>query len=449
MVKKGEASSSASSKPPSAIAKEVLKPQAQQPAVPTTPSDATLLNVPKTKTTHPGMPPRSKSTQPVRSTKLTQKLVLFPPKSVDPSVGMEHVLDSMAHHAEAIESLGDEQPLHAPAVPRTAAEHMTQDERDLSNLSRVTAYCTGEGYNVSSLRAFLRQHHHVNPRLYDECLYAAYHYPLWTLRPGKENLLNVRIRSASPHPGIDHEEDEEEMDYEEDSYQDDDSSNKTRRKSDKDSLFLGGELFVFDYGVVVFWNFHRAQELLMLEDLSQFSIRPFRDNPNEDMQIEEMHFQYDTSQIKPRIFNDMITLKSSNHMIKLTLSHGLSQKMAQTGRLVKNRTEITKINGHLFQLRMNVNLVSNVLDTPEIFWSEPALQPMYVAIRDYLEIPQRAKILNDRLKVVSDLLSMLRDHLTNFGVEYQTLIIIYLIIVAVIVACFEIGVKALQSLRVM
>ncbi|CDH49324.1 sporulation protein rmd1 [Lichtheimia corymbifera JMRC:FSU:9682] len=479
MVKKGEASSSTSSKPPSAIAKEVLKPQAQQPASAiTTPTDATLLNVPKTKATHPGMPPRSKSTQPVRSTKLTQKLVLFPPKSVDPSVGMEHVLDAMAHDGEAsaVSPSDEQQPLHAPAVPRTAAEHMTQDERDLANLSRVTAYCTGEGYNVTSLRAFLRQHHHVSPRLYDECLYAAYHYPLWTLRPGKENLLNVRIRSASPHPGMDHEEDEEEMNYEEDSYQDEDdnSSNKTRRKSDKDSssLFLGGELFVFDYGVVVFWNFHRAQELLMLEDLSQFSIRPFRDNPNEDMQIEEMHFQYDTSQIKPRIFNDMITLKSSNHMIKLTLSHGLSQsavlaryedimdktiedtkhlpkEMAQTGRLVKNRTEITKINGHLFQLRMNVNLVSNVLDTPEIFWSEPALQPMYVAIRDYLEIPQRAKILNDRLKVVSDLLSMLRDHLTNFGVEYQTLIIIYLIIVAVIVACFEIGVKALQSLRVM
>ena len=75
------------------------------------------------------------------------------------------------------------------------------------------------------------------------------------------------------------------------------------------------------------------------------------------------------------------------------------------------------------------------IDTPEIFWSEPALQPMYTAIREYLEIPQRAQILNDRLRVISDLLSMLRDHLTNFGVEYQTLIIIYLIIVAVIVAC--------------
>jgi uncharacterized Rmd1/YagE family protein len=89
--------------------------------------------------------------------------------------------------------------------------------------------------------------------------------------------------------------------------------------------FTGGEVFIFDYGVVVFWNFRRAEELLMLEDLAEFSVRPFRDNPDEDLQIEEMHFQYDTSQLKPRIFNDMITMKTGNHMIKLTLSHGLSQ----------------------------------------------------------------------------------------------------------------------------
>lgn len=64
--------------------------------------------------------------------------------------------------------------------------------------------------------------------------------------------------------------------------------------------------------------------------------------------------------------------------------------------------------------------------------------PFCVCI-EYLEIPQRAKILNDRLRVISDLLSMLRDHLTNFGVEYQTLIIIYLIIIAVIVACVSLS----------
>jgi uncharacterized Rmd1/YagE family protein len=66
---------------------------------------------------------------------------------------------------------------------------------------------------------------------------------------------------------------------------------------------------------------------LLLEDLAPFRMRPLEDSPDDlqDMQIEEMHFQYDTMQAQPRIFNDMITLKSGNHMIKLTISHGVSQ----------------------------------------------------------------------------------------------------------------------------
>ncbi|KAI9483437.1 MAG: hypothetical protein EXX96DRAFT_558201 [Benjaminiella poitrasii] len=575
-----------------------------------------------------------KPTQPLRSTKVSQKLVLFPQSTVDDvETSMQSTLptdsgtsfNNRQHETHAAMSQlrrtstnsldehhqqqwQDEQnqprtagvplPIEWTFGSRTAAERMTKDERELALLPRAAAYCTGEGYNLTRLRRFLRQHHHVSPRLYDECLYAAYHFPLRTLRPGKNNPFNIRVRSnvsKPPNSRRNTVDDEEEMNYDEDhfdradapvvvqpvlnetyseyyqnrkDYYDEDEeeqqlleesqqneyseeqetplsteqnradeagifknpfaeennksndfipdegqhpqedrrptepqlsneevmdNNKALNKQQQQDQpqdqqseehyhqhqqqqprepFKGGEVFIFDYGVVVFWNFRRAEELLMLEDFMQFSIDPFRDNPDEDMQIEEIHFQYDTSQMKPRIFNDMITLKSSNHMIKLTLSHGLAQsavlaryedimdktiedtkylpkEMAETGRLGKTRAEITKINGLLFKLRMNVNLVSNVLDTPEIFWSEPALQPMYTAIRDYLEIPQRAKILNDRLRVISDLLSMLRDHLNNFGVEYQTLIIIYLIIIAVIVAFFEIGVKILQSIDVL
>jgi uncharacterized Rmd1/YagE family protein len=109
--------------------------------------------------------------------------------------------------------------------------------------------------------------------------------------------------------------------------------------------FTGGELFIFDYGVLVFWNFSRAQELLMLEDLDPFMIRPLKDNPDdlEDMQIEEMHFQYDTTQKHSRIFNDMLTLKSGNHMIKLTLSHGISQSavLARYEDIMDNTIEVS------------------------------------------------------------------------------------------------------------
>lgn len=77
------------------------------------------------------------------------------------------------------------------------------------------------------------------------------------------------------------------------------------------------------------------------------------------------------------------------------------------------RTAITKKIGQLFIMRINVNLVSNILDTPEIFWSEPTLEPLYSAIRGYLEISQRVELLNQRVEVISDLLDMLKDHLNS------------------------------------
>ncbi|CAJ0760785.1 15900_t:CDS:2, partial [Entrophospora sp. SA101] len=46
---------------------------------------------------------------------------------------------------------------------------------------------------------------------------------------------------------------------------------------------------------------------------------------------------------------------------------------------------------------------------PEIFWSEPLLQPLYNAIRTYLEISQHVKVLNDKCNAINDLLDMLHE----------------------------------------
>jgi uncharacterized Rmd1/YagE family protein len=46
-----------------------------------------------------------------------------------------------------------------------------------------------------------------------------------------------------------------------------------------------------------------------------------------------------------------------------------------------------------------------MVDTPELFWSEASLYPLYEAIREYLEIGPRAQVLNDRLAVAGDLVS--------------------------------------------
>jgi uncharacterized Rmd1/YagE family protein len=53
-----------------------------------------------------------------------------------------------------------------------------------------------------------------------------------------------------------------------------------------------------------------------------------------------------------------------------------------------------------------VNLVSNVLDVPELFWSEASLKDLYDAVREYMEISGRVQVLDEKLVVASGFVSI-------------------------------------------
>ncbi|KAF9347311.1 hypothetical protein BGX34_003249 [Mortierella sp. NVP85] len=493
---------------------------------------------------------------PLRTTKVSQKLVLLPEE--DEEAEEEHTDYPEGPFSDTEQDLFRDESdyrnrrrgLHGRVA--THSELLTKEQRHAKGLARVVAYCTADGYDIERLSAFLKANHEVHPRGYDEALYVAYHFPLL---PGK----STRYKSGPPvrSPGGGSVLDKQLERYEENTRdefsrslerENEDrrhlhsqgsgrklknrrrSTSRSSRRTQTDSVglsvptgeaesssgqsfttaqgepqdyftdvkqdvkqdlvvksptemhtasmdeihlpaqnpvtapFMGGEVFFYDYGVTVFWNMTEEQEAWILNDISQFEVKRLAPD---DVQTEEFHFEYAGYAASPRIYNDMITLRGGNHMIKLTISHAISQsvklalyecqmddtidntkiipiQLAQTGKLNYSRMQITKISGHLFQLRMHVDLVSNVLDTPEIFWSEPQLQPLYDAIRGYLEISQRAKVLSDRCLVISDLLTMLRDDITSNNMNYITWIIIILIVIAVIVAAGEIVVKYLS-----
>ncbi|EFW99300.1 copper-transporting ATPase 2 [Grosmannia clavigera kw1407] len=239
------------------------------------------------------------------------------------------------------------------------------------------------------------------------------------------------------------------------------------------------EMFVFSYGVVVFWNFSEHQEKAILADLAfaesettgtgtssesgsgvALAVRPL---DQADFETEEFHFEYSGSVQRPRVFNDMITLlPRSDHMVKLTISHAIAQstklcffeeKMSQTmqnaqhvpkqlaltGELNMSRTEIVKILGLLFKSRVDINLSSNILDVPNFFWdAEPTLHPLYVAIREYLEIDPRIQVLNERCRVFLDLAEILADSVADAKMSYITWIVIILIVISICVTVAEV-----------
>ncbi|KAF4121712.1 hypothetical protein GMORB2_1551 [Geosmithia morbida] len=249
-------------------------------------------------------------------------------------------------------------------------------------------------------------------------------------------------------------------------YRDTEAAHLNRLAPDTKNL---GEIFVFSYGVVVFWNFSENQEKDILADLTfadaekdgaSLLTRPLE---QDDYETEEFHFEYSSDVQRPRVFNDMFTLMPrSDHMIKLTISHAIAQStrlcffeermsetmldaqhvpknLALTGELNMTRTEIVRILGRLFKSRVDINLSSNVLDVPNFFWdSEPTLHPLYAAIRDYLEIDPRIKVLNERCRVFLDLAEILSDSIADSKMSAITWIVIILIVVSILVTVTEV-----------
>lgn len=226
-----------------------------------------------------------------------------------------------------------------------------------------------------------------------------------------------------------------------------------------------GEMFILRYGIVVFWNLSETHEKNILADLAFASEtpEPLLINPisEQDIETEEFHFEYDPQISRPRIYNDMITLRSGDHLIKLTMSYAIAQltklclfesrmvhslqlisklpkKLALTGRLGLKRQQLLKKSGKLFKLRVDVNLSSSILDTPDFFWSiEPALHPLYTAVREYLEIEQRVQVLNDRCKVFLEFSNIISDSINESSTARITMMIIIIIFMSLGVSVLE------------
>jgi uncharacterized Rmd1/YagE family protein len=307
---------------------------------------------------------------------------------------------------------------------KSYAERLPKSRRT-ETLSRVTAYCTAQAFKMKSTAEFVKTVHHARTKLYDDCLYTVYHLPLL---PGNDGY-RVRSSPALKNPGgksvLDEEiERNEQREYHEGYFGDEetfsiqgdeeespsmspqphpeDQEQAQRRRQSDDSMtaegvprippnaLTFGELFVFSYGVLVFWNFTDKQEKDILADLTfstsstgvLLATRPLSEA---DFETEEFHFEYNPDIPRPRVYNDMITLKSGDHMIKLAMSHAIAQstklslfeegmsrtmlqaqyvpkRLALTGNLGMRRTDVVKMIGQLFTSRVDVNLCKSTQD---------------------------------------------------------------------------------------
>ncbi|KAJ9480236.1 Sporulation protein RMD1 [Pseudozyma hubeiensis] len=351
---------------------------------------------------------------------------------------------------------------------RRDARRLTKRSR--AKLPRVTAYSTATSYRMRELTKWLnarRSSHQTNVLTFDECVYTTYTYKhvdearglLPSNANGNSNGKHRSHRDSTPVTktadllGIPELNPNSQSKSQEDgdaqaSTTADSAAKRKRSRFSVDDIVP--ELFIMDYGTIVIWGMTLPEEKRFLRELRRFEVERLA---SEDVESEDLHWYLaDYS----RIYNDVITLRrGSSYMTKLSLSHALAQStkisffegiidntiestkdipqsIAESGKIGMPPAEIMKQIGHLFILRMNIHLVGSIVDSPEIFWRQPDLEPLYSAARSYLEIPQRIDLLNTRVEVLQDMLQLLKDQVTSSHSEYLEIVVILLIMLEIV-----------------
>ena len=404
---------------------------------------------------------------PQRTTKNAQKLKLLPnPDPGDEGADEESGRDVYSQFTR----------IKDPTARRDAAR-LGKADRD--KLPRVTAYCTASSYRLDGLMKYLKSKGRIrgaNPKQFDECIYTPYHYG--RSRSSSRQKSSTEIDPTTDHnqeseiptnherrysdSAIEVEEnkhhrredlidlsttaDDLALDNAESSTPNDTlatldqqaPSSPTVSSLDFDTTVHTPEVFLFEYGTVVIWGMTLSDEERFLKELSKFESEKLS---ADDVQTENFNFYY-TREYQARIYNDFISLREKkNYMTKLAISHALAQsvktslfedlltttitltsplpaEIALTGSISLNRRQIHQQIGQLFILRINIHLQGSVLDSPELMWAEPSLEPVYAAVRSYLEMDQRVGLLTERLSVIGDLLAVLKDQVGTKHGEY-------------------------------
>ena len=217
---------------------------------------------------------------------------------------------------------------------------------------------------------------------------------------------------------------------------------------------LRREIFVFEYGVVVFFNFHPTKEANFLNLMKRFEHGPLA-----KYECEDFDFSYSTEYGKSGVSNDEIILGTHTSLEKLSVafavaqctklsvyeeriaaesdsSKHLSETLAKTGSIGLTQREISKKLGTLFAERNNVNLHFDVLDSPEFFWQEDKMKHVYDSLFQYLELGKRVETLNKRLGIMKEFFDLLNSQMERKHSNNLEWIVIWLIVFEVIVTVF-------------
>ncbi|XP_069966107.1 required for meiotic nuclear division protein 1 homolog [Bactrocera oleae] len=105
----------------------------------------------------------------------------------------------------------------------------------------------------------------------------------------------------------------------------------------------------------------------------------------------------------------------------------LTDDLKRGRRIRMSRAEVLRKTGELFALRHEINLASDLLDTPDFYWDREELEALYLQVCSYFSISRRTKVMNEKINhcvELAELISHNLDEAHHTRLEWMIIILI-------------------------
>ncbi|XP_076038838.1 required for meiotic nuclear division protein 1 homolog isoform X2 [Oratosquilla oratoria] len=213
------------------------------------------------------------------------------------------------------------------------------------------------------------------------------------------------------------------------------------------------EIFFFRDGSVVFWNVPEIERQNVLAFIKTYEHNSYISDDIEE-ESESLPFAFSNTAHKTKLVNGhiMFSLEGITDLEKYTFSNALalsvglgmreaamdryidsieyvSEELKKTGRVVLNQHQVLQRMGQLFELRHQINLSLDLLDTPDFYWEREDLETLFQKTCNHLCIAKRTSVMNLKLSHCVEVMEVLKSHLSEqHGAKLEWIIIILIMV---------------------
>jgi uncharacterized Rmd1/YagE family protein len=236
-----------------------------------------------------------------------------------------------------------------------------------------------------------------------------------------------------------------------------------------------GHCFIFRSGAVVLWGLRLAQRMEILRQIEEYALPPPSPDAGLSQSPSSSVLTCDYSDFQHEFFftvgsagsscfrNDVVELVAEdfqNPLKLLSVSYGLAKSvdlviyeesisyiventkklpttMAQTGKIPIKSEPMRRLMGQLLQNIYAVKVLGRFEETPELFWKNRELEPLFEQVTKDLDVKKRLRILHTQLDFIKECMDIIRNEQTTLASHNVEKLITALIAIEVALAIFK------------